>query len=189
MSALDLDAIEARAAKTTPGPWVAESRDLDGEHLVVFPDGEDATVLCERDARFIAAARTDVPALVAEVRRLRTLAEDVVSDACETERNAVALVAEVRRLRAMPEVSVRGLSGDGSGPWRLFIGAHGVATWPSKPALEDPHAYAQEVARCVAEALQAHVADLAETTAAAPGASMLAHSEPPDLLAGAAEER
>jgi uncharacterized protein (DUF433 family) len=55
-----------------------------------------------------------------------------------------------------PEVSVRDMSGDGSGPWRLFMGDHGIATWPSG-GLEDagPRAYAEEVARCLRVALGA----------------------------------
>jgi hypothetical protein len=72
-----LKAIEARANGATAGPW----------HLAICCDehGEDATranieggavdvamEVLNDDAVFIAAARTDVPALVTEVRRLRT---------------------------------------------------------------------------------------------------------------------
>lgn len=61
-----------------------------------------------------------------------------------------------------PAAAVRGTPGkvealdvakDGTGPWKLFLGAYGVACWPSKAADLDPKGYAMEVARCVKEAL------------------------------------
>lgn len=77
---LDLDAIEARANAATPGPWkrlpslsidyAVESEVSKGcgvPDLMIDLSGDSARA----DADFIAAARTDVPALVAEVRRLR----------------------------------------------------------------------------------------------------------------------
>lgn len=94
--ALDLDAIEARAAAATEGPW--EWREDSHDRLILAgplkspsPDDESAypwmavlswaglkepkrpltAKLSPADKAFIAAARTDVPALVAEVRRLR----------------------------------------------------------------------------------------------------------------------
>lgn len=77
---LDLAAVEARAAAATPGPWVVE-RCSDGRESISAPewDGgvwvaatEDyATDYATEDAEFIAHARSDVPALVAEVKRLR----------------------------------------------------------------------------------------------------------------------
>jgi hypothetical protein len=73
--ALDLDAIEARANAATPGPWdfyeegstmfVSCGVTQYGEALYLAGDIEN-----REDATFIAAARSDVPALVAEVRRL-----------------------------------------------------------------------------------------------------------------------
>ena len=72
---LDLDAIQARADAATEGPWYVESS---GDHHIV-PDvarwrGGMANALTFggdfETAAFVAAARTDVPALVAEVRRL-----------------------------------------------------------------------------------------------------------------------
>lgn len=50
-----------------------------------------------------------------------------------------------------PPISVRDMGA--GGPYRLFVGHHGIATWPSTPALEDPKAYAEEVARCLRLAL------------------------------------
>lgn len=52
---LDLDAIEIRASLATPGRWRPWDRGVSRRE----------------DAEFITAARTDVPALAAEVRRLR----------------------------------------------------------------------------------------------------------------------
>lgn len=70
MTEEELTAIEARAAAATAGPWVASHRynicwDVDG------PDANGPDMMPKGDAQFIAAARVDVPALVAEVRRLR----------------------------------------------------------------------------------------------------------------------
>jgi hypothetical protein len=71
------EAIKRRCEAATPGPW--KSIPFGGEdgypdeHLVLFPDGEDASVLMEPEAEFIAHARTDVPALVAEVEKLRKM--------------------------------------------------------------------------------------------------------------------
>ena len=91
--ALDLDAIEKREKAATPGPWSAAD-----EHGLLGPDAHPAWCISrmrpghepmtptdgymhdvaeivhdgpmEADAEFIAHARGDVPALVAEVRRL-----------------------------------------------------------------------------------------------------------------------
>lgn len=83
MSKLDLDAIEARAEAATDGPWMvgAEvSKDLGivNAHWFGSVDPEVGIILGEaglHDAEFIAAARTDVPALVARVRELEATVE------------------------------------------------------------------------------------------------------------------
>jgi hypothetical protein len=111
-----LDDIETRADAATPGPW--ELYDgygphfyayLRGSHLqgigtLNFGDGEAA----DADRAFVLQAREDVPALLAEVRRLR-----VERDAFRDQRNRVfetnqRLIAEVHesdqaRLRAENE--------------------------------------------------------------------------------------
>jgi hypothetical protein len=79
--ALDLDAIEARAKAATPGPWEGSTQTgvAGGGFLAQVFEGYGMTLAIatmERpngtaNAAFIAAARTDVPALIAEVRRLR----------------------------------------------------------------------------------------------------------------------
>jgi hypothetical protein len=75
---LDLDAIEAKAAEATTGPWVPELTLIDGPRASTygrysFPVALPGSGSRDPDADmvFIAAARSDVPALVAEVRRLR----------------------------------------------------------------------------------------------------------------------
>lgn len=78
--------IEARLGRATPGPWACKDR-LGGGGCFVFSeetfhvvaveeDDEEPAVavpLGRGDAAFIAAAREDVPLLLAEVRRLRAL--------------------------------------------------------------------------------------------------------------------
>ncbi|MFC8447589.1 hypothetical protein [Kitasatospora sp. NPDC057223] len=77
---LDLDAIQTREAAATAGPWMADGPEI----LVGTPDdltrhslwiGETCNValpnLGAANAEFIAHARQDVPALLAEVTRLR----------------------------------------------------------------------------------------------------------------------
>ena len=73
---LDLDPIKAREAAATPGPWKV----VDPGYRVAVDDGTGFLVANTfmapssrdlPDARFIAHARTDVPALLAEVERLR----------------------------------------------------------------------------------------------------------------------
>jgi hypothetical protein len=85
VTALDLDAIEARANAATPGPWVIGDghfdnlnpdddwpvRGADGIPLCTSPDDGVRGGHLKADAEFIANARGDVPVLVAEVRRLR----------------------------------------------------------------------------------------------------------------------
>jgi len=72
ITSADLDAIEARANVATAGPWTVEHRSVVSDDVTIVEDGascgwdEYADTLA-----FIAAARSDVPALVAEVRRLR----------------------------------------------------------------------------------------------------------------------
>lgn len=85
--ALDLDAIEARAAAATTGPWAMPLTRSFGE--VIAPEHPEpepeyggfliAETVGPPNARFIAAARADVPALCAEIRRL-----DLVRERWET---------------------------------------------------------------------------------------------------------
>jgi hypothetical protein len=70
----ELGRLEELAAGATPGPWAAvcprvNYRIMAGD-LYVMEAGPDGVRTAD-DAAFIAAARSAVPALVAEVRRLR----------------------------------------------------------------------------------------------------------------------
>lgn len=83
MTPEELAEIETRAEAATEGPWKTfcpygnssrTQRVVTGPRgLVVFDDGNST----DSDARFIARARTDVPALIAEVRRLRTALSEI----------------------------------------------------------------------------------------------------------------
>ncbi len=86
----DLAAIEARAEAATPGPWEAIPQDGRGGYKVLGPlelrsDGEVRVVISEWagafNALFLEQVRDDVPALIAEVRRLWALEADRVADA------------------------------------------------------------------------------------------------------------
>lgn len=69
-----LDAIEQRAHAATEGPWEASAHD---HYLVICPDCGVRGGYERADAEFIAHARSDVPALLAEVRRLRAMEQRV----------------------------------------------------------------------------------------------------------------
>lgn len=79
----DLKAIEARTEAATPGPWEQDLGSVKSPHAVrgVLP-AYVCGIASDQDATFIAAARTDVPDLVAEVRRLRELGREL-AEACE----------------------------------------------------------------------------------------------------------
>ncbi|MGR6904981.1 hypothetical protein [Lysinibacillus sp. BSL11] len=80
MNQEQLNAIKERVAKATPGPWEIDRNsddsdfitdiwfNQDGDHVEVHDKSIFQSVL---NAKFIACARDDVPALVAEVERLR----------------------------------------------------------------------------------------------------------------------
>lgn len=84
MSDIDLDRLDALAAAATPGPWQEDgpwwsnhvsgwviTTGADRNAVAYQPLGWDRLPTSAADAAFIAAARDAVPALVAEVRRLR----------------------------------------------------------------------------------------------------------------------
>jgi hypothetical protein len=81
-SELELQEMEARAAAAQPGPWKSwvEGRDfLGGSNFIQTSEGADRGDDIEmagataEDQDFMAAARQDLPRLIAEVRRLRAL--------------------------------------------------------------------------------------------------------------------
>lgn len=77
---LDLDAIQGREERATHGPWTIEYSERNHQSPAVLWMGRGEQLatdiyeideLIEDNAEFIAHARTDVPALIAEIRRLR----------------------------------------------------------------------------------------------------------------------
>lgn len=78
MSDLDLDAIKARVDAATPGPWISGDRYrpgglhpwevVIGDYPVLEIEDSDQG---RADAQFLAHTRDDVPALLAEVERLK----------------------------------------------------------------------------------------------------------------------
>lgn len=90
----ELSQIEARTRRATPGPWrwwtsnsfrrllSSDPSGKDGDVLsgtIQRSDGHPDVLVSEDDASFIQHAREDVPALVAEVRRLQALRPDISS--------------------------------------------------------------------------------------------------------------
>lgn len=101
MSPAELEAVEKRAAAATPGPWRTEATDWGAQVLPAKPRrvGYDRVIgdlgwgeeeeQGRADAAFIAAARTDVPALVAALKEARWVLREVEDYAahavtCET---------------------------------------------------------------------------------------------------------
>ena len=90
---LDIDAIRARCNAATPGRWqkandhIVDVHGPDGGALICDCEdlGSYEYSLSERDAEanaeFIAAARSDVPALLAEVERLRARVAELEDEA------------------------------------------------------------------------------------------------------------
>ena len=74
----DLDAIAARVAAATPGPWEDDVTEEDGDLVIRFPDNgvwyfgnmETSTGRDHADTAFIAHARADIPALLAYIAEL-----------------------------------------------------------------------------------------------------------------------
>jgi len=84
-----LTAIEARANAATPGPWlldpaiphVVDIRRPEPMSFLVIHDDPNGPESARPDAEFIAAARTDVPDLVATLRAVEAKATEWASKA------------------------------------------------------------------------------------------------------------
>lgn len=113
---LDLDAIHARCEKATPGPWFCEpehqrdTRPAD-TYDVLGPEGYLAANQEHPDADFIAHARTDVPALLDEIKRLRelnaraqALLDGYLPEMQAVEAERAALAAKVARVESLAEL-------------------------------------------------------------------------------------
>ncbi|MBX6362018.1 MAG: hypothetical protein IRZ03_18330 [Acidobacterium ailaaui] len=103
MNEIQLIEIEQRAEKATPGPWKVEAS-TEGDWVLDSRDDVIAgTFVQEGDADFIVHAREDVPALIAEVRRLRetspfSLAEIQLIRGCVTFSPYGSDEGEIKRL-------------------------------------------------------------------------------------------
>jgi len=78
---LDLEAIKARceaALASCPGPWRAERYDEfdDGWEVEPVAPGQECGIFTQAEAEFVAHAQEDIPRLIAEIERLRTLIPD-----------------------------------------------------------------------------------------------------------------
>jgi hypothetical protein len=75
MTDLELEEMARRCEQVTPGPWVSyiEGRDHTSGDSFIKANGLDRYLQggTDADRYFIANARQDLPALIAEVRRLR----------------------------------------------------------------------------------------------------------------------
>ena len=81
---MNLEQIKRRAEKATAGPWAVEGGQVMNEtrgYAVCLIGDYAAGANDEADAAFIAAARSDVPALVARVEELEAALRDLIDDA------------------------------------------------------------------------------------------------------------
>lgn len=87
----ELAAIKARAEAATPGPWDTVLSRHVVSHADAFRGAPDWPLMPKTvaDATFISHARTDVPALVAEVERLRAVCDGVAQKLLGTELDAL----------------------------------------------------------------------------------------------------
>lgn len=120
---LDLNAILARADAAPEGPWASDHGEL-GSDVYRLRDGGPLIVdLSPELAEFIAAARTDVPALVAEMRRL----EHRLRQTTERERVWVGMAVQMAD-QSMPAAPDEQPAGDWrSRPTSEEIDAHHAA--------------------------------------------------------------
>ena len=83
----DLEAIKAREAAATPGPWEVNGSPHDrhiatiGRHYITTPNKEGRSAHNDEEAAFIAHAREDLPALLEAVERLLSMLRDAETEA------------------------------------------------------------------------------------------------------------
>jgi DNA-binding transcriptional MerR regulator len=147
-----LDAIRARVDAATPGPWEPSSDTLTWIHVEAhgltvaecrtYLNRQHTDEQNDANAAFIASAREDVPALLAEVERLRdahAMVVQVSGELCEKcgwamkfpgEKCRCELLAEVERLTAERDAALA-KSNDLLYGYGGFIGpcAHGSDPW------------------------------------------------------------
>ena len=95
MTSDELQAIKARCDAATPGPWNAVPRATEGyvdgflgAEIEGPPDAQRGQFARMEDAEFIAHAREDIPALVAEIEQLRAEIERVEEDLADANADA-----------------------------------------------------------------------------------------------------
>lgn len=93
MTDLDLAAIKKRIEAASAGPWTAADDGLVWATRLGDPVSGSVEI---EDAEFIAAARTDIPALVAEVERYRRLFEPVELPPVDAYENLVQALDDER---------------------------------------------------------------------------------------------
>lgn len=93
MTDLDLAAIKKRIEAASAGPWEAADDGLVWAPRLGDPVSGSTD---QEDAEFIAAARTDIPALVAEVERYRRLFEPVELPPVDAYENLVQALGDER---------------------------------------------------------------------------------------------
>ncbi|MEA0555603.1 hypothetical protein U1P98_12835 [Lysinibacillus irui] len=101
MNQEQLNAIKQRAEKAEEGTWYLGKKSPNGLNNIGVKGCMICQVFDDTDAEFIVHARKDVPALVAEVERLR----EVLKGAAVVSNQAKGLVEENKRLRqALTEI-------------------------------------------------------------------------------------
>jgi len=94
MNQEQLNAIKERVAKATPEGWECLYLGHSSPQYSVMTETEYVAHIYDvNDAEFIAFAREDVPALVAEVERLQALIKEL---ACDTAENTAIFLRKVR---------------------------------------------------------------------------------------------
>ena len=94
MKTEELKAIEERAAKAWRGPWACvidtDRGPFDGRPRYEIVSRDDvqpgysvSAVMEPEDCEFMAHARADIPALIAEVRKLRSVLESIQWGSCD----------------------------------------------------------------------------------------------------------
>lgn len=105
----ELENLERLTSRASPGPWTADREFgwvTQRDDIVIFEPGSGPDFNleeCDNNLRFVAASRTAVPALIAEIKRLRTLVHEQ-----ELFGLGAVIFAEVERLRAVESI-VRGM--------------------------------------------------------------------------------
>lgn len=98
----DINGKQMRAHRhRDPAPYAPESAISDADGGMVVYGGEDSGIVDAADAEFIAHAREDVPALIAEVDRLRLERECARASRAGQLLRARAAVDRVRKLHSM----------------------------------------------------------------------------------------